>query len=73
MFVTAGRVQAQLGEDEFARLLAEGRSLTVDAAIAYASQKSPSAAANNPPPAGEGRVASLDRFPSNSGGGQGGR
>ena len=36
-----GRVQSQLGDDEFARLLAEGRSMTIDAAIAYASQKSP--------------------------------
>jgi tetratricopeptide (TPR) repeat protein len=69
--LSAGRVQAQLGEDEFARLLAEGRSLTVDAAIAYASQKSPSTTAK-PTLAGEGSVASLDRFPSPSGGGQGG-
>ena len=38
---SAVRVKSQLGEDEFARLLAEGRSLTVDAAITFASQKSP--------------------------------
>src|ERR1700720_671647 len=75
---SAARVQSQLGEDEFARLLAEGRSLSVDAAITYASQKSPTALANNPPPLGEGRVGAESpssrsgKFPSTSGGGQGG-
>jgi tetratricopeptide (TPR) repeat protein len=66
------RVRTQLGESEFTRLLGEGGSLSVDAAIAYASQKSPSLAADNPAPTGEGRLASLDKFPSPSGGGQGG-
>jgi tetratricopeptide (TPR) repeat protein len=67
--LSAGRVQSQLGEDDFARLLAEGRSLTVDAAIAYASQKSPS------PSGGRGSESPspiVDKTPSPSGGGRGG-
>ena len=36
---SAGRVRAQLSDDEFARLLVEGRSLTIDAAISYARQR----------------------------------
>jgi len=64
------RVRSQLGETEFVRLLAEGGSRTVDAAIAYASQKSPS------PLAGEGRGGGLGdprggAVPSSSGGGSG--
>jgi predicted ATPase/class 3 adenylate cyclase len=52
---SAWRVQSQLGEDEFARLLAEGRSLTVDAAISYARERqSPSLETPASPVAGEG-------------------
>jgi hypothetical protein len=79
---SAGRVQSQLGDDEFARLLAEGRSLTIDAAINYASQNSPNQLDANPPPLGEGGVgarggssespsAVSGKFSSPSGGGQG--
>jgi predicted ATPase/class 3 adenylate cyclase len=52
---SAGRVQSQLGEDEFARLLAEGRGLTVDAAISYARERpAPSLETPTSPVAGEG-------------------
>jgi predicted ATPase/class 3 adenylate cyclase len=77
-------VQAALGDDEFAQLLAEGRSLTIDAAISYAREKPPSPAGGipgggstspsyladkSPSPSVAGRA---DKSPSPSGGGQGG-
>jgi predicted ATPase/class 3 adenylate cyclase len=37
----AGRVRAQLGETEFARLLAEGRSMTAEEAVTYARKRPP--------------------------------
>jgi tetratricopeptide (TPR) repeat protein len=62
-------VRTQLGESEFTRLLAEGGSLTVEAAIAYASKRpSPSLEALPSPVVGEGRGGAV---PSSSGGGSG--
>jgi hypothetical protein len=73
-----------LGDDEFAQRLAEGRSLTIDAAISYAREKPPSPAGGgpgggstspsyladkSPSPSVAGRA---DKSPSPSGGGQGG-
>jgi tetratricopeptide (TPR) repeat protein len=78
------RVQSHLGEAEFVHRLAEGRSLTVDAAISYAREKPPSPAGEipgegstppsyladkSPSPSVAGRA---DKSPSPSGGGQGG-
>jgi len=65
------RVQSQLGEAEFAHRLAEGRSLTVDAAITYARERT--LVKTSPFPLAEKSPSTLgDKSPSPSGGGQGG-
>jgi predicted ATPase len=71
-------VQSQLGEDAFTRLVAEGRSLTVDAAIAYASKKSRFPLVESPSPLANDDLGQKSpsplagKSPSPSGGGQGG-
>ena len=63
------RVRTQLGETEFTRLLAEGGSLTVDAAISYARERTPRTLETSASPRdGEGQSGAV---PSSSGGGSG--
>jgi hypothetical protein len=62
-------VRTQLGETEFTRLLAEGGSLPVDAAIKYARDRTRAPLETPPSPVlGEGRSGAV---PSSSGGGSG--
>ena len=63
------RVRTELGETEFTRLLAEGGSLTVDAAISYARERTPVPLETSASAAVEdGRGGAV---PSSSGGGSG--
>jgi hypothetical protein len=63
------QVRTQLGEAEFTRLVAEGGSLTVDAAISYARARTPVALEASPSvPVKDGRDGAV---PSSSGGGSG--